>query len=337
MNQELTHDSHRFLEIRMESIGGLGANLAGKMLAEAGVLRQGLNGWYAASYGSEKKGTPVKAFIRFAPSQITIRGTYPVDEPDVVTVFHESLLHNPATILGLRPGGTLLVNTKRTPDQIRTEVGRQDIHIACVDALGLAVREETRINTAMLGALCHVVPLLDVEAVRQGIVETFSARYAQLLEANLRTFDGGRLEVTDQDPISEDAEPVNQTVAAQTRLGYKSQYIGGSLPITGNSIAKDLTTSRQGFIPQFDVDACIHCAACDQVCPDACFVWETRDNGKGRSFQYLVGIDYQFCKGCQKCVVACPTDALKTIPDDEEYVLQHRVPHLFEGQEVALR
>jgi len=44
-----------FFEIRLESIGGLGANLAGKMLAEAGVVGAGLNGVSFSSYGSEKK------------------------------------------------------------------------------------------------------------------------------------------------------------------------------------------------------------------------------------------------------------------------------------------
>jgi pyruvate ferredoxin oxidoreductase gamma subunit len=338
MKQEPATVLHRFLEIRMESIGGLGANLAGKILAESCVLRQGLNGWYAASYGSEKKGTPVKAFIRFAPKDIEIRGTYPVDEPDVIAVFHEALLNNLATLSGLRAGGTLLVNTKHNPGQIRAKVKRDDVKIACVDALGIAVQEGTRINTAMLGALCRVVPMLDAEAVRQGIAETFSQRYQHLVEANLRTFDRGRLEVTEQEAIGggsgavTEEKPVNPQV-----LGYESQFIGGTIPYAGNSVMKDLSTSREGFIPALNLDSCIHCAACDQVCPDGCFVWETRDNGKGRKFQYLVGIDYQYCKGCQKCVVACPTGALTTIPESEEYVLQHRVRHTFGAKEVGVR
>lgn len=52
-------------EIRLESIGGLGANLAGKMLAEAGVLHLGLNGSNFSSYGSEKKGSAVKLLSVF--------------------------------------------------------------------------------------------------------------------------------------------------------------------------------------------------------------------------------------------------------------------------------
>ena len=54
-----------FFEIRLESIGGLGANLAGKLLSEAGVVGNGLNGLGFSSYGSEKKGSPVKGHIRF--------------------------------------------------------------------------------------------------------------------------------------------------------------------------------------------------------------------------------------------------------------------------------
>jgi hypothetical protein len=44
-----------FFGIRLESIGGLGAHLAGQILAEARVLRPGLNGSHfsrTASYGA---------------------------------------------------------------------------------------------------------------------------------------------------------------------------------------------------------------------------------------------------------------------------------------------
>lgn len=49
-----------FYEIRLESIGGLGANLAGKMLAETGALELGFNAANFSSYGSEKKAHPSK-------------------------------------------------------------------------------------------------------------------------------------------------------------------------------------------------------------------------------------------------------------------------------------
>ena len=76
-----------FYEIRLESIGGLGANLAGKMLAEAGVLGSGFNGSNFSSYGSEKKGSPVKSFIRFADADTEIRDHSPIEQPHVLGSF----------------------------------------------------------------------------------------------------------------------------------------------------------------------------------------------------------------------------------------------------------
>ena len=57
-------NEHGYFEIRLESIGGLGANLCGKMLGELGALSLSLNSLSFSSYGSEKRGSPVKAYIR---------------------------------------------------------------------------------------------------------------------------------------------------------------------------------------------------------------------------------------------------------------------------------
>ena len=120
-------DRDGFFGIRFESIGGLGAHLAGQMLAEAGVLRQGLNGSHFSSYGSEKKGTPVKSFVRFAAPDREIRTSSPVETPQVVVIFHEAFGRSPAAIAGLAPSGTVIVNTtlhgggaaRRAPARLR--------------------------------------------------------------------------------------------------------------------------------------------------------------------------------------------------------------------------
>ena len=111
-----------FFSIRFESIGGLGAHLAGQLLAEACVLRQGLNGSQFSSYGSEKKGTPVKSFLRFCPPEREIRTSSPVETPQVVAVFHEALLSSQPVTSGLSPSGTLIVNTRSEPDGVRDAV-----------------------------------------------------------------------------------------------------------------------------------------------------------------------------------------------------------------------
>ena len=184
-----------FFEIRLESIGGLGANLAGKMLAEAGVIRLGFNGSNFSAYGSEKKGSPVKSYVRFANPETSIRDSSPIEEPHVVAVFHEALFRTQNCSSGLKEDGVLIVNTKRTPDEIREQTGLQSGTIVCVDALGISVDEKTRINTAMLGTLCRIVDFLDPDAIRSMISDTFIKKYPALVESNIRTFDRGFEEV----------------------------------------------------------------------------------------------------------------------------------------------
>lgn len=314
-----------FFEIRLESIGGLGANLAGKMLAEAGVLGLGLNGSNFSSYGSEKKGSPVKSFIRFCDSDTEIRDHSPIEEPNVIGIFHEALYKTVDVISGLRPDGIVLVNSTRQFDDIKKDLNLEYGTLAIVDALGIAVKEKTKVNTAMLGALFRICDFLDPNSMRQVIKKTFEKKYPHLVDSNIKTFDRGYNEVefkTYEIPENAIGKSFSRLMP---QLGYETQQIGGVITEPGNSIEKDLSGSRQGFLPQFDKESCINCAACDTVCPDFCFVWEERVNKKGRKQMSLKGIDYQYCKGCLKCIEACNNNALVKIREKLGYAEQHQV------------
>jgi pyruvate ferredoxin oxidoreductase gamma subunit len=319
-------DAEGFFGIRLESIGGLGAHLAGQILAEAGVLRQGLNGSHFSSYGSEKKGSPVRSYIRFCAPDREIRTSAPVEAPQVVAVFHETLAASHDVVAGLGATGTLVMNTRRPPDEVRASLGMRAGTVAVLDALGIALEERTRVNTAMLGAVVRVCSFIDADAVRAAIAEKLSRRYAHLVEANLRTFDRGYDELlwrTYRAAGSEDAAGVQRTPPA---FGYLEGPIGGTILDPGNSVVKDLSTSREGFVPAFDSDLCTHCGICDIVCPDLCFVWEEVDEGGEQPAVRLRGIDYRYCKGCLKCVDACPTGSLTEIREEAGYADAHRVP-----------
>jgi pyruvate ferredoxin oxidoreductase gamma subunit len=310
--------------IRFESIGGLGAHLAGQILAEAGVLRQGLNGAHFSSYGSEKKGTPLKSFVRFCPAEREIRTSSPIEAPQVVAVFHEALARSFDVAAGLSADGTLIVNTRSTPEATRAELGVRSGTVAVLDALGIAVEEKTRVNTAMLGAVARTCPFIDAEAIKEVIAEKLGVRYAHLVEANLRTFDRGHdeLQMTTWPPAPDDrGRPVQRAAPA---FGYLDAPIGGVIVDSGNSILKNLSTSRQGFLPAYDPDSCVHCGICDIVCPDLCFVWA--EDTDGEFAVRLQGIDYHYCKGCLKCVDACPTGSLSELREEEGWAEEHRVP-----------
>lgn len=318
-----------FFEIRLESIGGLGANLAGKMLAEAGVLGLGLNGSNFSSYGSEKKGSPVKGFIRFCEPGVEIRDHSPIEEPHVVAVFHEALYKTIDVIAGLKADGIVLVNSTRDFDDVRKDLKLEYGELAIVDALGISVDEKTRVNTAMLGALFKICDFLDAEAMKAVIRKTFEKKYPHLVESNIRTFERGYNEVQFKKyKVPEGAEG-KEFSRPQPRLGFLTQEQGGAISTPANSVLKDLSGSRQGFMPQLNKEACINCASCDNVCPDFCFVWEAGEDKRGRKQMFLKGIDYQYCKGCLKCVEACPTDALSELREKIGYADEHRVKQNF--------
>ena len=313
-----------FFGIRFESIGGLGAHLAGQILAEAGVLRQGLNGAQFSSYGSEKKGTPLKSFVRFGPPNREIRTSSPIETPQVVAVFHEALARTLDIAAGIDTDGTLIINTRLTPEEIREALGLRSGTVAVLDALGIAVEEKTRVNTAMLGAVARICPFIDADAIKEVIAEKLGVRYAHLVEANLRTFDRGyaELQMLTWSPGPDDvARPVQRAAPA---FGYLDAPIGGVILDAGNSILKNLSTSRQGFLPDYDPDSCVHCGICDIVCPDLCFVWS--EDADSEPVVQLQGIDYHYCKGCLKCVDACPTGSLTELREEDGWAEAHRVP-----------
>jgi pyruvate ferredoxin oxidoreductase gamma subunit len=314
-----------FYEVRMESVGGLGANVAGKIFAQAGILGMGLNGANFASYGAEKKGTPVKSFIRFCAPEQEVRTTSPVEFPHLLAILHESLIHTGQAASGITHDTTVVVNSAHPLEHLRNELGMCGGVLGAIDATEIAVADKSRPNMVMLGAMARASGFMQPDAVREVISETLGHKYPKLLEGNLRAFDRGyqelelhQLECTEKHPPSEPTRPAPP-------MGFENAPIGGTITNPGNTMEKDLSAGRLGQIPRFDPSKCINDGHCEYTCPDFCFTFEEGVDRKGRKGLVNKGIDYRYCKGCLRCVVACPTDALAPGADDEEYVAEHSV------------
>src|ERR1035437_1368170 len=312
------------LEFRFESIGGLGANLAGQLLAESLALRQGLNVSQFSSYGSEKKGTPVRSFIRVADMSTPIRVSSPVTEPDVLAVFHEALLGRPATLAGLKADGVLILNAPA-----KNDLKLPKCRVFFVDAMTIAVEEKTRINSAILGAVAKACPLIDAKDFAEMLSEHFGRRSAKLGLSNVKTYWRGYNETLERTITEGPDIPAAEGSTPAPRWGYLTAPIGGAILTAGNSITNNLSASRQGFAPRLDHALCTDCGVCDFVCPDYCLVWEENKeiSGNGATAEraaQLLGIDYRFCKGCLRCVESCPSGAL-TKEREASWVEQEQV------------
>jgi pyruvate ferredoxin oxidoreductase gamma subunit len=325
-------DEFGFYEIRLDSIGGLGAHLAGQMLGEAAVLKMGLNALHFSAYGSEKKGSPIRSFLRFAEPDHEIRSCSPVERPHLVAVFHDALLRVPGSLAGLRKNGILIINSRKTLQDLERFGVPTDCSVYLIDALTIAIEEKSRVNTAMMGAVTQASGFLDRKMVLQSLSETFAKKHPSAVGPNERTFERGCEElelVAEPRPAKRGKGKRNP---ASTRpgpeFGYLTAPLGGLITEAGNTILKDTSISREGFVPVFDPDECVHCGLCDLVCPDHCFVWTQEEaDGEGDSEQVrLLGIDYQYCKACMRCIDSCPSGALTKLAEEEGFADEHRVP-----------
>ncbi len=297
----------RFFEIRFESIGGLGAHAAGQVLGGAAVLHLGFNGAHFSSYGSEKKGSVVRSFVRIGAGDKPLRTSAPIEAPDTIVVFHSALLKDPATFAGLKAAGTVIVNASENEEALHHLDRLPDTaRVVLVDALKIALETKSRPNAVLLGTLSAAYPFLQAEKVLEALTEEFAGTHPEAVASNEKAFlRGGRefMEIPNPGKTRGDL-PIARPGPV---WGYETAPIGGVIPNPGNTAWNDLSTSRMGWIPLLDMDRCIHCGLCDVVCPDFCLVWETKEAGDVR----LQGVDYRYCKGCLRCVETCSTGAFQ--------------------------
>lgn len=321
-----------YYEIRLESIGGLGANLCGKMLGELGVKYLDVNSSSFSSYGSEKTGTPVKGFIRYCLKEKEIRVHYPVVEPDLVVIFHQALLKDADVWKGCG---------SKTAVIIALEMGQElNFCYGCGNCYGLeaqkiAMETHSRINVVMLGATLRLMGIQELTVGEQICRDTLGKKYPDALSANLEGMKRGyeevrRLELPMEKSMRQTVEGDRQENRwerhSRQKWGYDNAPIGGINPYFGSTVVSDLSPSRQGYIPLFIKERCINCGLCHSTCPDMVFQFE-KGEYKGREMMVNQGLDYYHCKGCLRCVEVCPVNALVMGVEAEYPVKEHFVPN----------
>ncbi len=296
-------------EMRLESIGGLGANLCGKLLGELGAAYLGVNAAAFSSYGSEKRGSPVKSYVRWSAPERDILHNSPVEHPHMLVLFHRALSRTLPVTAGVGEDCVLVVNTDAAPQAIREELRLYGGTVCCVDALGLALQSKSRVNMVMLGAIAKASGFIPLEAVKALVADTLGKKYPAMLENNLKGIEQGYDGVQSQHfPPDGRYEPIPYR-ELRSRWGYENAPLGGANPHFGSTVSNDLSPSREGFIPLFLPEKCIHCGLCDTTCPDMVFQF-LQGEYRGRPTMMNRGLDYHHCKGCLRCVNVCPTGAL---------------------------
>lgn len=161
----------------------------------------------------------------------------------------------------------------------------------------------------MLGALVRAMGFVPLEAAEKIVEGTLGKKYPALLQANLNGLRGGYEQVVSKQFPEDGSYAYLPYKEPRGDWGYKNAPLGGVNPLFGSSISNDLSASREGYVPLFLPEKCIHCGLCDSTCPDMVFQF-TEGEYKGKTAMMNRGLDYHHCKGCLRCVEVCPTNAL---------------------------
>ena len=177
-------------EIRFHGRGGQGAVIASKIMAQA-LFYEGLYAQAFPTFGAERRGAPVAAFVRCDNQVINIRSR--VTTPDFVIVMAARLIETVPVTDGLRENGALLINSSRDPETFTFPELATGVRVVTIDFNRIALKFKLGteimplINAPVLGALAKISGLTSPESLLKALPHYIPARlddnHQALLEA----------------------------------------------------------------------------------------------------------------------------------------------------------
>ena len=169
----------KLIEIRWHGRGGQGAVTSSELVSHA-AISEGKYALSFPSFGPERRGAPVLAFNRIDEEPIRIRTE--ITKPDIVVVLDPGLLRVINAASGLKRGGMLIINTRKSPEEIRGEFGFKS-KLATVNATRIAwdILKVPITNTTMVGALIKGREIVKLES----LVEPLRERFGRIADINI--------------------------------------------------------------------------------------------------------------------------------------------------------
>lgn len=175
------------VEIRWHGRGGQGAKTACLLLADAafssGKYVQGF-----PEYGPERMGAPITAYNRISDRRCTVHSN--IYSPDYVAVVDETLLQSQDVTSGLSPDGAIIINSSRSPRELRPLLRGWKGRICTIDARRVSEENlgKNYPNTPMLAAVVAVSRVVQPEKFISDMEASFRHKFASkknVIEGNM--------------------------------------------------------------------------------------------------------------------------------------------------------
>ena len=169
------------VEIRWHGRGGQGAKTAALLFADA-ALSEGKYIQAFPEYGPERMGAPVQSFDRISDEPITLHCA--ISNPKYVVVLDPTLMASVDVLAGVPDDGMIIINTSKSPDEIKPLLKNKKVKIFTVDASKIAKETIGRDipNTPMLGAMAAATGLLNYERLLIDLEQKLSKKFASKKE-----------------------------------------------------------------------------------------------------------------------------------------------------------
>ena len=184
----MTKRLNEAVEIRWHGRGGQGAKTACLLLADV-AFSSGKHVQGFPEYGPERMGAPITAYNRITDEHCKVHSN--IYTPDYVVVVDETLLKSVDVTSGLKESGALIINSRKTPEEIRPLLKGYSGRVCVVDAekISMETLGKNFPNTPMLAAFVKVSGVIDRERFIKDMRESFEHKFVHkenLIEGNMK-------------------------------------------------------------------------------------------------------------------------------------------------------
>lgn len=180
--------SGKAIEIRWHGRGGQGAKTACLLLADV-CFSSGKEVQGFPEYGPERMGAPITAYNRISDEPNIVHSN--IYYPDYVVVVDETLLDAVDVTAGLSEDGAILVNTMKSPSEIRRQLNGYNGRVCTVDAASISLETigKNIPNTPMLAAIVKVSGVIDKDKFLGDMRESFGHKFRtkpEVIDGNMK-------------------------------------------------------------------------------------------------------------------------------------------------------
>ncbi len=170
---------------------GQGAKSIAEVLAQSAVA-EGKSVQAFSFYGPQRSGAPTKTYIKI--SDRPIRNHEPIIDPDVAVVLDDTLLKSENVTDNLGRGESLIVNTKKTVQEVNDILGEFRGNVKNIDADRIAndVIGRPFVNGVVLGKLVQVTEVVKLGNVLKQFENIFGKKIGkEMTKKNILAIERG--------------------------------------------------------------------------------------------------------------------------------------------------